>query len=182
VTKTVKQEGPLAFYKGTLSPLAGIAFCVSIQFAALGQMKRTFAKWNGSGDLTPLQFYLSGGVAGVANSLVSGPVEHIRTRMQVQTSGQPAQYSSTVDCFRKIAGQYGMRGVYKGQVITMLREWQGYGGYFFAYEWLAQQAMKRRGADDGGKLPTWQVMCFGAAAGYAMWIPVFPLVRYAFAQ
>lgn len=164
----------MAFYKGTLSPLAGIAFCVSIQFAALGQMKRTFSRWNQGGELTPLQFYLSGGVAGVANSFVSGPVEHIRTRMQVQTAGQPAEYKSTADCLRKIAGQYGLRGVYKGQMITMLREWQGYGGYFFAYEWLAQQATKRQGIQVS-QLPTWQVMCFGAAAGYAMWLPIFPL-------
>jgi solute carrier family 25 carnitine/acylcarnitine transporter 20/29 len=68
--------------KGTLSPLVGIAFCVSIQFSVLEQNKRWFALRNeqrGAGpQLTPSQFFLAGGVAGVANSVVSGPVEHIR--------------------------------------------------------------------------------------------------------
>jgi solute carrier family 25 carnitine/acylcarnitine transporter 20/29 len=52
----------------------------------------------------------------------------------------------------------------------------GYAGYFFAYEMLVQRATR-----DGKRvqdLPTWQVMSFGAAAGYAMWIPVYPLVRF----
>ena len=44
-------------------------------------MKRTFRRINaenGISQFTPLQLYVAGGVAGVANSIVSGPVEHIR--------------------------------------------------------------------------------------------------------
>jgi solute carrier family 25 carnitine/acylcarnitine transporter 20/29 len=58
--------------------LAGIAFCVSIQFAVLEHMKRVFRDANNGGKLTPVQFYVAGGIAGVANSVISGPVEHIR--------------------------------------------------------------------------------------------------------
>eukprot|EP00158_Paraphelidium_tribonemae_P007296 Partr_v1_DN28186_c1_g2_i3_m55297 putative carrier protein len=138
-------------------------------------MKRMFDNLNaGQSALTPLQFYLSGGVAGIANSIVSGPVEHIRTRMQVQGGGDSNKYSSTGDCFRKIYAQYGLRGIYKGQLITMMREWQGYGGYFFAYEYIVQQTALRNGVRVSD-LATWQVMVAGALAGYAMWIPVFPL-------
>jgi solute carrier family 25 carnitine/acylcarnitine transporter 20/29 len=44
--------------------------------------------------------------------------------MQVQTSGAGG-YASTWDCLKKIASQHGLRGVYQGQTVTVLREWQG---------------------------------------------------------
>ena len=172
--QTVRQEGSMALYKGTLSPLMGIAFCTSIQFSTLEEMKRRFKTMNGSDSITPGQFYVAGAVAGLANSVVSGPVEHIRTRMQVQSSGSAAAYSSTLDCFKKIYSAHGVRGIYKGQATTMLREWQGFGGYFFVYEMLVQNATKGAGIRVSD-LPTWKVMLFGAMAGYGMWLPVYPI-------
>jgi solute carrier family 25 carnitine/acylcarnitine transporter 20/29 len=102
----LKNEGPLAFYKvnttqmcgngsrftalippkGTVPPLLGIGLCVSIQFGALEWSKRLFAQQNllqGKGGergltLSGGQLYVAGIFAGVANSVVSGPVEHIR--------------------------------------------------------------------------------------------------------
>ncbi len=102
----LKNEGPLAFYKvgasllmlhlysyndttqGTVSPLVGIGACVSIQFGALEYTKRMFAERNrragiGGSDGTAFlasQLVLAGSAAGIANSVVSGPVEHIRIR------------------------------------------------------------------------------------------------------
>lgn len=182
ITRTIRDEGPLALYKGSLSPLLGIAFCVSIQFATLENMKRYFHSVNdldghGHLPLSATQLYVAGGVAGVANSFVSGPVEHIRTRMQVQSKVSMAGsdfYTSTADCFKKIYGRFGVQGVYKGQAVTMLREWQGYGAYFLAYELLVQRAMHQSNIQRKD-LSVWQVMSFGALAGYAMWIPAFPL-------
>lgn len=102
----LKNEGPFAFYKashlvlflshvdsletlsgsqGTLTPLLGIGLCVSIQFAGLEYSKRLFTARNvasgvGDGPLTGSQYFASGVIAGLANSVVSGPVEHIRIR------------------------------------------------------------------------------------------------------
>lgn len=177
VTRTVRNEGLSALYKGTLSPLAGIAFCVSIQFATLEHVKRIFKESNlkagKSENFTMGQMYIAGGLAGLANSFVSGPVEHIRTRMQVQGAGVK-EYSSTLDCFKKIYAKHGISGIYKGQVITMLREWQGFGGYFLVYEYLVQRA-KQISGKKVSELPTYEVMTYGALAGYGMWIPVYPV-------
>jgi solute carrier family 25 carnitine/acylcarnitine transporter 20/29 len=76
------------FIKGTLTPLLGVGACVSIQFGALEYMKRLFTAQNlragrGGPDgktLEPLQLAIAGASAGIANSVVSGPVEHIRIR------------------------------------------------------------------------------------------------------
>lgn len=96
--KLLKHEGPLAFYKGTLTPLLGIGLCVSIQFGAAERTKRFFADQNrarGVGGpqgtvLTGSQLALAGVAAGLANSIVSGPVEHIRIRMLPRLAWKPS--------------------------------------------------------------------------------------------
>ena len=108
----LKNEGPLAFYKvsilflcqnasdlpvfrqGTVSPLVGIGACVSIQFGALESTKRYFTAQNlasgtGGADgrlLNSSQLVTAGVAAGLANSVVSGPVEHIRISTLLMTS------------------------------------------------------------------------------------------------
>ncbi|CAG8601356.1 11086_t:CDS:2 [Paraglomus brasilianum] len=182
VRKTYKAEGPFAFYKGTTTPLVGIGACVSIQFVVLEFMKRVFNEKNGyTGFLSNSQLYFAGAAAGIANSIVSGPVEHIRTRLQVQvtptqTSSTPSTktYSGPIDFIKKVYASHGIRGLYKGQGITMVREFQGYGAYFLAYEYLMQQTMKRE-HKSRDELASWKPCLFGALAGYAMWTSVYPV-------
>lgn len=67
-------------------PLVGIGACVSLQFAGLAACKNYFTAANaraGKADpasLTSSQLYLAGAGGGIVNSVVSGPVEHIRIR------------------------------------------------------------------------------------------------------
>ncbi|KAI8876509.1 mitochondrial carrier [Backusella circina FSU 941] len=173
VKKTRANEGLAGFYKGTMTPLIGIGACVSIQFVVLEATKRHFARQNTSDVLTNGQLYIAGAASGVANSFVSGPVEHIRTRLQVQTDGR---FKGPLDCIRQIYHHHGLfRGIYKGQLITMAREFQGYGAYFLAYEWLVQKSMQANNLKSRSDLETWKVCLFGAAAGYAMWFTIYPM-------
>ncbi|QRV93935.1 mitochondrial carrier protein [Ceratobasidium sp. AG-Ba] len=177
----LKKEGPLAFYKGTLTPLLGIGLCVSIQFAALEGTKRRFADANrkrgvGGPDgmlLSSGQLIVAGAVAGLANSVVSGPVEHIRIRLQTQPH-HPKLYNGPWDAAKKIYRTNGIAGIFKGQNPTLLREATGYAAYFWAYEKLVQREMRvhqcRR--ED---IPPAKAILFGAAAGYALWAVIFPI-------
>ncbi|KAI9183566.1 Mitochondrial carrier protein ymc2 [Blastocladiella emersonii ATCC 22665] len=174
VKKTVQADGALGLYKGTVTPLLGIGACVSIQFAVLENMKRRFAASNGgSTDLSLAQLYMAGAVSGVANSAVSGPVEHIRTRLQVQT-GSNVQFKGPLDCVRQIYRGHGLAGVFKGQGVTVAREFQGYGAYFLTYEWLVQRACRAEGKSRQ-ELPKWKIVSYGAVAGYSLWVSVFPV-------
>ena len=81
-------------HQGTLTPLLGIGVCVSIQFAVLESTKRFFAAQNlhnGRGgsdgkEYTSSQLVFAGALAGLANGVVSGPVEHIRIRLCIVLS------------------------------------------------------------------------------------------------
>ncbi|KAF0544484.1 mitochondrial carrier [Gigaspora margarita] len=122
--------------KGTLTPLVGIGACVSIQFAEVGYMRRYYGEKNKDPFFNESELYISGATAGLVNFVISG--------LQIRvTSKQPQTqfYSGPIDCIKKIYSSYGIRGIYKGQVITMIREFQGFGGYFFVYEYLLQRAM-----------------------------------------
>lgn len=60
-----------------------------------------------------------------------------------------------------------MRGIYKGQAVTFLREATGYGVYFLAYEKLVQREMAKKGIRRDQINPANAVL-YGAAAGYAV--------------
>lgn len=126
--RVLKNEGPLAFYKGTLTPLLGIGACVSIQFAALESAKRYFRGNKAPGqELSLPELCAAGAFAGVANTVVSGPVEHIRIRLQTQPDVTPKLYNGPLDCVRKLYAANGIAGVFKGQVSTIWRDGMGYG-------------------------------------------------------
>lgn len=111
-------------------PLLGVGACVSVQFAVVGALKRLFSRQNLEGGhpakLTHGQMYVAGAGAGLANSFIAGPVEHIRIRMQTQRT---QMYKGPFDCLAKIMRQTGIGGVFRGLVPTMLRESHGAGVY-----------------------------------------------------
>ncbi|OBZ70977.1 putative mitochondrial carrier C4G9.20c [Grifola frondosa] len=177
----LKNEGPLAFYKGTLTPLLGIGACVSIQFGALEYTKRYFARQNalrgqgGPGGITlgSGQLFAAGVAAGLANAVVSGPVEHIRIRLQTQSATKPL-YAGPFDAMKQIFSSHGIAGIYKGQVVTLWREALGYGVYFMAYEKLMQYEVKKKDIRRD-QISAANAVLFGAAAGYVLWAVIYPI-------
>ncbi|KAM5356450.1 hypothetical protein ACJ41O_003096 [Fusarium nematophilum] len=173
-------EGPLSFYKGTLPPLLGVGACVSIQFGAFHYFRHLledFNKSRGRSDpsLSLSQFYMAGGSAGLTNSVISSPIEHMRIRLQTQPHGPNRLYSGTLDCVRKIWQQAGISGIYRGQAVTLLREFHGYGVWFAAYEGLVQAAMKIHEYKDRAEMPSWKFAVCGGLAGELLWLLSHPL-------
>ena len=199
--KTMTGEGIRGFYRGTMMPLFGIGFCVSIQFGALEGIKRFLTNSNGniyeiktdgrkelSSTLTPAEFFIAGSAAGLANTVISAPVEHIRIRCQASGT-----CLGPLDCLRTIYNTAGLKGIYKGWPITLVRDGIGFGAYFMTYEALIQQTVARArnleassfGSTLSNKadlphftrenIPAWHLVGFGALAGLAFWVPVFPV-------
>ncbi|KAI9666493.1 MAG: hypothetical protein M1821_004429 [Bathelium mastoideum] len=179
-TQIWKNEGPMAFYKGTLTPLIGIGACVSIQFGAFHTARRSFEASNAQRNpslspvLAPLsltQYYLAGAFAGVTNSVISGPIEHVRIRLQTQPHSTSARlYQGPWDCIRKLS----VTGLYRGEVVTVLREAQAYGVWFLTFEALMQADARRNGVARE-EVPTWKVAAYGGLAGEALWLSSYPL-------
>lgn len=173
------KEGPLAFYKGTLTPLIGIGACVSVQFGAFNAAKRHFEVSNSA--KTPLypglsygQYYAAGAFAGVANSVISGPIEHVRIRLQTQPHGAERLYNGPLDCVRKLSAHEGvLKGLYRGEAVTILREAQAYGVWFTTFEYLMNSDAARNNILRK-EMPTWKIALYGGLAGEALWLASYP--------
>ncbi|ODQ67489.1 mitochondrial carrier [Nadsonia fulvescens var. elongata DSM 6958] len=178
VKKLMANEGFSGFYKGTLTPLIGVGACVSIQFGVNEFMKRMFTGRNiqaGMADtrLSSGQFYLSGAAAGIANGFLASPIEHIRIRLQTQTS-VPLLYNGPIDCIKKMYVGSGFAGIFRGLNPTLIREGHGMGMYFLAFEALVKKDMSRNKIERK-EIPGWRLCTYGAAAGYAMWFTCYPI-------
>lgn len=178
-TKTLTSEGPQAFYRGTSGPLFGVGACVSIQFYTFHEAKRQFLRLDGKKssnvfDLTYPQIYLSGAAAGVANTIVASPIEQLRIIAQTEktTSGKPPP--GVVTLFKDVFSKHGWKGIYRGAGVTFLREAQGYGCWFLAFEFLLKQVCTKT-QTERRDLPTWQLLACGALAGQVLWLSCYPL-------
>ncbi|KAH0002445.1 hypothetical protein KCU78_g14356, partial [Aureobasidium melanogenum] len=181
-SKILKNEGATAFYKGTLTPLIGIGACVSVQFGAFHYARRSFERQNAEKNgvletpqpLSYSQYYAAGAFAGVANTLMSSPIEHIRIRLQTQSHGAARLYNGPIDCVKKLCAHEGvLKGLYRGTGVTWFREAQAYGVWFTAFEFMMNQDAKRNGIERK-EIPTWKIALYGGLAGEALWLGSYP--------
>ncbi len=179
-TSILQKEGPLAFYKGTLTPLIGIGACVSVQFGAFHYARRAFEERNlqanptAPAELSYGQYYLAGAFAGLTNSVLSGPIEHVRIRLQTQPHGADRLYGGPLDCIKKLSAHEGvLRGLYRGQAVTLWREAQAYGVWFLTFEYLMALDMKRNNVQRKD-ISSPKVAFYGGLAGEALWVASYP--------
>lgn len=176
----VSNEGWRAFYKGATLPFLGVGACVSIQFTVFHSVRQTLESLNthrgkAHHGMSNSQTYLAGAVAGVANSFISGPIEHIRTRMQLDKSiGSARQYAGSIDCVRKVMAEAGIAGPYKAWPMAIAREFQAYGCYFATFEACVRVLMEMR-QKERRSLSVWEVAPCGALAGIAFWVGSYPI-------
>ncbi|KAK6198421.1 1-pyrroline-5-carboxylate dehydrogenase [Pestalotiopsis sp. IQ-011] len=117
---------------------------------------------------------MAGGAAGITNSVISGPIEHLRIRMQTQPRGDARLYSGPLDAARKIVQSAGVSGLYRGRVVTLMREFHGYGVWFAAYEGFVS-VFTKHGQCARDDLPKWKFALCGGLAGEALWLLSHPL-------
>lgn len=152
---------------------------VSVQFGAFHAARRKFEELNvkrGAGELglTYTQYYISGAFAGIVNSVISGPIEHVRIRLQTQPHGADKLYHGPLDCVRKLSAHEGvLKGLYRGELVTVFREAQAYGVWFLTFEYLMNQDAKRNNVKRE-EISSLKVATYGGFAGEALWLASYP--------
>lgn len=174
VRDTWVNEGPLAFYKGAAVPFLGAGLSVAIQFFTFHSLRQVFEDRNHGKQLPLPQTYLCGGVAGIANSFVSSPAEHIRTRLQLQPQGAGRLYAGPRDCIRQIVQKAGWSGLYKAYPVAVLKEFQAFGCYFAAFEASMAGLGYLRGKQRKDMTIAETIPC-GALGGIGFWVGSFPI-------
>nr|XP_061803248.1 mitochondrial carnitine/acylcarnitine carrier protein-like isoform X2 [Nerophis lumbriciformis] len=169
--KTISKEGILGLYKGIGAPLVGVAPMMAISFFGFGLGKQ-LQQTDTSQDLTHTQIFLSGCLAGIFTTVIVAPGERIKCLLQVQVSGRTPKYSGPLDCAKRLYKEQGIRSVYKGTLLTLIRDVPSNGLYFLTYEYL-----KNRLTPEGQsvtQLGSAYILLAGGVAGILNWTIALP--------
>ncbi|XP_068241590.1 mitochondrial basic amino acids transporter [Palaemon carinicauda] len=183
LSDTVKRESVRGLYKGMSSPMAGVAVVNAIVFGVQGNMARYMDNPDSLRSQT-----LAGATAGFFQAFVTSPMELVKTRVQIQTEAAASpmtslstassssstitasrSYDSPLDCLRKIYTTEGFKGLFRGQLITLVRDVPALSTYFFTYEYLAQKW------SSDGYVSAPAVLGAGGMAGIASWVLTYPI-------
>jgi len=163
----IKQEGIGSLYKGITSPLFNVPLIYAIYFGAYEG-----GKWlqglKPMDDVTVSQAMIAGACAGFAVTSVMTPVELVKCRLQMEGTGRKGKTISAMRMARSIVKNSGPKELYKGAVITLLREIPATAMYFGAYEYA------RKGLKDQYGDKQWTPIVAGGVAGLLSWIVSYP--------
>lgn len=117
-----------------------------------------------------ISYAIPGLLCGTVGSLLVGPAEHMRIRMQIQGTQDLKVYSGSLDAGVKIFKKYGIKGVNQGLFATIVREIGFCSGFFSFYEIFKRQL---RDSPDTPPSP-FQVFIAGGITGIFTWSLIFP--------
>ncbi|KAG5281750.1 hypothetical protein AALO_G00048400 [Alosa alosa] len=169
--KTVSKEGILGLYRGMGAPLAGVAPMMAISFFGFGLGKQLLQS-DPNIPHTYAQIFMSGMLGGVFTTVIVAPGERIKCLLQVQSTSGQLKYAGPVDCAIRLYKEQGIRSVYKGTVLTLIRDVPSNGLYFLTYEYV-----KRLLTPEGESvhhLSTPKIILAGGTAGILNWVIALP--------
>ena len=121
---------------------------------------------------------LAGVGTGALQSMMLSPVELIKIRLQLQntnysTSQSASSHTGPISVAKSILKTEGLRGLYRGFTITVLRDAPSHGFYFWTYEYMREQLHPGCSKSSQESLRT--MLIAGGLAGVASWVCCYPL-------
>jgi solute carrier family 25 (mitochondrial carnitine/acylcarnitine transporter), member 20/29 len=170
--QTLMKEGVRGLYRGVSAPLVASTPIYAISFWGydIGQRLVRMFKTDPSQQLNLLEISAAGGFSALPTTLVMAPTERIKCLLQVQThaAGKP-QYAGMTDCALQVYRQGGISSLYKGTMLTLMRDTPGSIAWFGTYEIIKRALVDLQGIDDPSQLSPFAVMTAGGFAGMACW-------------
>lgn len=169
----VARDGFFGLYKGVQSPALGMAALNGTLYFSNAVAQAGIRAGAGIGDdeALPLRLRVAAGMlAGGATSLVEGPVDLIKTQLQLRGK----EYRSFVDAAVKIATANPATGLFQGLGPTLVRNVFGYVFFFEVYDAVSRAFRQSQGLAPSAELKVWQVLLAGGAAGTVFWALPYP--------
>uniref|UniRef100_UPI00398F8050 mitochondrial carnitine/acylcarnitine carrier protein-like n=1 Tax=Pristiophorus japonicus TaxID=55135 RepID=UPI00398F8050 len=169
--KTVAREGLLGLYKGMAAPIIGITPITAVVFFGYGLGKKLQQK-HPEDPLSHGQLFAAGMLAGVFSTAIISPVERVKCLLQIQANSGEIKYTGPGDCVRQLYRSSGLQGIYKGTVLTLLRDVPATGVYFLSYEWLKDLLTPQ--GQSVSELSAPRILFAGGMAGIFNWVVAIP--------
>lgn len=184
VRRTLAREGVArGLYAGVSAPLVGVTpmFAVSFWGYDVGKgLVRRFSDVKGD-RYSVVQVSAAGFFSAIPMTLITAPFERVKVLLQIQGQkslrpGEKPKYSGGLDVVRQLYREGGLRSVFRGSAMTLARDGPGSAVYFATYEVVKRKLSPPPSAfGEKPQLSLSAVCVAGAAAGVAMWVPVFPV-------
>lgn len=160
-----QNEGIRGFFQGVRLMMVAQAIIKSSAFACNNFGLTVLSKYDIPVSNTS-KLLLAACFSGFVTTFIVVPFERIKIMMQ---AAQKGVYNSSLDCLRAVLRNEGLLGLFeRGLGPTLVREIPGYALYFFVAGALMQTRLATHLGQAGNLL-------FGAVAGMAAWIPVYPI-------
>jgi solute carrier family 25 phosphate transporter 23/24/25/41 len=141
----LEEGGVTSMWRGNAINVVKVVPEMALKFMAYEQIKRLLKAGGGNRDLGIAERFIAGSLAGALAQSVIYPLEVLKTRLVLRTTGQ---YSSALDCAVKILQREGVCGFYRGYVPNMIGILPYAGIDLAVYETLKRQYMSRRSSSD----------------------------------
>ncbi|KAK9841283.1 hypothetical protein WJX74_003110 [Apatococcus lobatus] len=138
------EGGVLGLYKGTVSTLLREIPGNAAMFGAYEVVKQWMVRQQGLksvSELGPLSLVTAGAAAGSTFWAFVYPADAVKSRIQIDDFKNP-RYNGTIDCFRKVMAEEGLRGMYRGFEPALARAVPANATAFLVYE-LAKTALTK---------------------------------------
>jgi len=175
VKTILKEDGVHGLYKGVRSPLVGIGFANSLMFVSHGTFKRLIAGGEvPDEEMSIKQHTAAGFLSGCVIPLAYTPMEHMKIKLQLShLSNSPVHYKGLIDCTVKTFKTGGLRSIYHGFGITLLRDIPTFTTYFGTYE-ILKAGFRNLRKDNFTGYNQFELLMAGGLAGVACWLPAIP--------
>ncbi|KAK5615199.1 hypothetical protein CRENBAI_004481 [Crenichthys baileyi] len=118
--KTLAKEGVKGLYKGMAAPIIGVTPMFAVCFFGFGLGKKLQQR-TPDDILTYPQLFAAGMLSGVFTTAIMAPGERIKCLLQIQATTGDVKYAGPMDCVKQLYRQSGIRGIYKGTALTLMR-------------------------------------------------------------
>jgi len=158
------------FFAGVQTSMMGQALIKAVVFAVNAAVLQYAQEHHLFGDSTAYQLLSAAAMAGFVTSFLAAPVDRIKVLMQC--SDHECYHGNEKECANAVLKQEGLKGfLTRGLGCTMIREIPAYSLYFGVYGGLQAYC-----SDWTAILgPTLSPALYGAAAGMACWLPIYPI-------
>ncbi|KAI8969811.1 mitochondrial carrier domain-containing protein [Pilobolus umbonatus] len=131
VRNIIQKKGILGLWSGVSCHSARDALGTGIYFGGYESMKRLFS----TDDVTgPMTHFFSGGICGTLSWLFVFPVDAVKTNLQKDIMVSNPKYTGFWDCTMKLVKKKGIKSLYRGLNVTLIRAFPIHSLNFLVYE------------------------------------------------
>jgi solute carrier family 25 (mitochondrial carnitine/acylcarnitine transporter), member 20/29 len=169
--KMLRTSGPLGLYQGLSAPLIAVTPMFAMSFWSYDMGQRIVRYARGTHELQLTDKCLAGGLSAIPTTAIMAPSERLKVLLQTAPKGQ---YRGLADCLGQVYRTGGLRSVFRGTGLTLLRDIPGSVAWFGVYEAAKVSLRRAQGLTDASPLSPLAVLTAGGLAGMACWTVSIP--------